>query len=180
MVRSEFATNNMKAWIHPACINSSGWWWWCYGVEDIFWVHFGPHSTKWASFKHRSPPAYCYWQHPSLYGHSVTIYYFQQDNARFIALQYPPVTRSQSNRSPLGWGRFAAAATAWHYHVNMDPNLWGMCPTWIPAFYQHCVPNKVADEGIYTSGIHSMLILIWTSVLFGKIQCQSSLANTKE
>ncbi len=46
------------------------------------------------------------------------------------------VTRSQSNRAPLGcgetrdshYGRAAdkSAATVWCYHVNEDQNLWGM------------------------------------------------------
>ncbi len=45
------------------------------------------------------------------------------------------VTRSQSNRAPLGCGGTGdshhgcaadkSAATAWCYHVNMDQNLWG-------------------------------------------------------
>ncbi len=57
------------------------------------------------------------------------------------------VTRSQSNRAPLGCGGtrdshhgcaadfIKSAATAWWYHVNMDQNLWGMFPTpcWIYA-----------------------------------------------
>ncbi len=55
------------------------------------------------------------------------------------------VTRSQSNRAPLGcgwsrdshhgWAADKSAATAWCYHVNMNQNLWGMFPTpcWIYA-----------------------------------------------
>ncbi len=55
------------------------------------------------------------------------------------------VTRSQSNRAPLGCGGTRdshhgcaadkSAATAWCYHVNMDQNLWGMfsTPYWIYA-----------------------------------------------
>ncbi len=55
------------------------------------------------------------------------------------------VTRSQSNRAPLGCGGTGdlhhgcaadkSAATAWCFHVNMDQNLWGMFPTpcWIYA-----------------------------------------------
>ncbi len=55
------------------------------------------------------------------------------------------VTRSQSNRAPLGCGGTGdshhgcaadkSAATAWWYHDNMDQNLWGMFPTpcWIYA-----------------------------------------------
>ncbi len=61
------------------CINGSGWWWWCNGVGDIFFAHFGPYSTNWAS----SLPAYCCWPcHPFM----TTVYpssddYFQHDNA---------------------------------------------------------------------------------------------------
>ncbi len=46
------------------------------------------------------------------------------------------VTRSQSNRAPLGCGGTGdshhgcaadkSAATVWCYHINMDQNLWGM------------------------------------------------------
>ncbi len=49
------------------------------------------------------------------------------------------VTRSQSNRAPLGCGETGdshhgcaadkSAATARYYHDNMDQNLWGMFPT---------------------------------------------------
>ncbi len=85
--------------------------------------------------------------------------YFQQDNTpchkaqiisdwflkqwvNFTQMAYT-VTRSESNRAPLGCGgtgdsRCAAdksAETAWCYHVNMDQNLWGIFPThcWIYA-----------------------------------------------
>ncbi len=87
--------------------------------------------------------------------------YFQQDNApchkaqiisdwflehdnEFTLLKLPPVTRSQSNRAPLGCGGTGdshhgcaadkSAATVWCYHDNMD-NLWGMflTPCWIYA-----------------------------------------------
>ncbi len=55
------------------------------------------------------------------------------------------VTRSQSNRAPLGCGGTGdshhgcaadkSAVTVWCYHVNMDQNLWGMFPTacWVYA-----------------------------------------------
>ncbi len=55
------------------------------------------------------------------------------------------VTRSQSNRAPLGCGGTGdshlgcaadkSAGTAWCYHINMEQNLWGMFPTpcWIYA-----------------------------------------------
>ncbi len=45
-VGSEFSVKNMKAWIHPACLNGSGCWWWCNGVGDIFLAHFGSLSTN--------------------------------------------------------------------------------------------------------------------------------------
>ncbi len=83
------------------------------------------------------------------------------------------VTRSQSNRAPLGCGGTGdshhgcaadkSAATTWIYRVNMDQNLWGMFPTpcWIyatkklravlkakggPTRYLQGVSNKVASE----------------------------------
>ncbi len=88
--------------------------------------------------------------------------YFQQDNAHVTKLKSSQtgflnmtwvhfnqmasiVTRSQSNRAPLGCGGTGdshhgcaadkSASTAWCYHVNMDQNLWGMFPTpcWIYA-----------------------------------------------
>ncbi len=87
--------------------------------------------------------------------------YFQQDNAPchkaliisdwfswtwqwvHFTQMASTVTRSQSNRAPLGCGGMGdlhhgcaadkSAATAWCYHVNMDQNLWRMFPTpcWI-------------------------------------------------
>ncbi len=88
--------------------------------------------------------------------------YFQQDNApsqssnhlRLVSWTWQwvhftqmtsTVTRSQSNRAPLGCGGTRdshhgctadkSAATVWCYHVNMDQHLWGMFPTprWIYA-----------------------------------------------
>ncbi len=81
------------------------------------------------------------------------------------------VTRSQSNRAPLGCGGTGdshhgcaddkSAATVWCYHVNMDQNLEGMFPKpcWIYCheelrqFWRQkgvqpgtSVPNKVASE----------------------------------
>ncbi len=54
------------------------------------------------------------------------------------------VTRSQSNRAPLGCGGETgdslhgcaadkSAETAWCYHVNMDKNLWGMFPNLVES-----------------------------------------------
>lgn len=49
MVGSEFGTNNIKAWIHPALCQHSGW---CSGVWDIFLANFGPLSKiKWTGYK---------------------------------------------------------------------------------------------------------------------------------
>ncbi len=81
--------------------------------------------------------------------------YFQQDSAPchkaqiisdwFLEQMASTVTRSQSNRVPLGCGGTGdphhgcaankSAATVWCYHVNMDQNRWGMFPTpcWIYA-----------------------------------------------
>ncbi len=42
MVGSEFGVKNMKAWIHPALSQGSGWYWWCNGVGDIFFAHLVP------------------------------------------------------------------------------------------------------------------------------------------
>ncbi len=98
-------------------------------VWGIFSWQFGPLSTNWASFKHHRLPEYCFWPCPSLYD---TVYpssddYFQQDNApsqssnhlRLVSWTWKwvnftqmasTVTRSQSNRAPLGCGgtRFAS------------------------------------------------------------------------
>ncbi len=41
-VGSEFGVKNMKAWIHPALSQGSGWYWWCNGVGDIFFAHLVP------------------------------------------------------------------------------------------------------------------------------------------
>ncbi len=104
------------------------------------------------------------WPCSSLYDYSVpsSDEYFQQDNAPCHKAQIirlvswtqqwvhftqmaSTVTRSQSNRAPLGCGGTGdlhhgcaadkSAATVWCYHVNMDQNLWGMFPTpcWIYA-----------------------------------------------
>ncbi len=109
-------------------------------------------------------PEYCCWPCPSLYDYSVPSSdgYFQQDNALsqssnnlrldswtwqwvHFTQMGSTVTRSQSNRAPLGCGGMGyshhgcaadkSAATAWCYHVNMDQHLWGMFPTpcWIYA-----------------------------------------------
>ncbi len=103
--------------------------------------------------------------HPFMTTASHLLMYFQQDNAPCHKAQIisdwflehekelvswtwqwvhftqmtSTVTRSQSNRAPLGCGGTRdshhgcaadkSAATAWCYHINMDQNLWGMFPT---------------------------------------------------
>ncbi len=73
------------------------------------------------------------------------------------------VTRSQSNRAPLGCGGTGdshhgcaadkSAATAWRYHVNMDQNLG--------------VPNKVASECIYCMCIYMyMCVYIFMTYIY--------------
>lgn len=49
IVGSEFGINNMKAWIHLALCQHSGW---CSGVWDIFLANFGQLSKiKWTGYK---------------------------------------------------------------------------------------------------------------------------------
>jgi len=57
--RLVFGLNNMKAWIHPYCINGSDCCWWCNGVRDTFLAYFGHFSANWAPFKLHSLPEYC-------------------------------------------------------------------------------------------------------------------------
>ncbi len=155
MVGSEFGVKNTKAWIHPAL---SQWIrWWCNGVGDFFLAHFGHLSSNWASFKCHNLE-YCCWPCPSLYDYSVPIFWWtssrimhhvtklKSSQTGFLNMTWvhftqmaSTVTRSQSNRAPLGCGGTGdshhgcaadkSAATVWCYHVNMDQNLWGMFPT---------------------------------------------------
>ncbi len=156
-VGSEFGVKNMKAWIIRPCLNGSGWCWWCNGVGDIFLAHFGPLVP----IEHRlNTTVYLSIVADHVHPFMTTVYhllmYFQQDNApsqssdhlRLVSWTWrwvhftqmsSTVTRSQSNRAPLGCGGTGdshhgcaddkSAATAWWYHVNMDQNLWGMFPT---------------------------------------------------
>ncbi len=105
------------------------------------------------------------WPCPSLYDYSVPIFWWllsagqcnmsQSSNPlRLVSWTWQwvhftqmasTVTKSQSNRAPLGCGGTGdshhgcaadkSAATVWWYHVNMDQHLWGMFPTtcWIYA-----------------------------------------------
>ncbi len=68
------------------------------------------------------------------------------------------VTRSQSNRAPLGetgdshhgCAADKSAATALFYHVNMNQNLWGMFPT--PCW-------------IYARPVQSMILFLYCSTV---------------
>ncbi len=141
-VGSEFGVKNMKAWIILLCLNGSGWW--CNGVGDIFLAHFWSLSTNWILCKHHSLPEYCCWPYPSLYDYSAPMSQ-SSNHLRLVSWTWQcvhftqmasTVTRSQSNRAPLGCGGTGdshrgcaaekSAATVWWYHVNMDQNLWGM------------------------------------------------------
>ncbi len=135
-------------------------------VGGIFsWYTLGPLSTNWASFKHHSLPELLLLTmfHPFMTTVYPVFWGFQQYNAsmsqssnhlRLVSWTWQwvhftqmasTVTRSQSNRAPLGcggtgdshhgWAADKSAATAWCYHVNMDQNIWGMFPTpcWINA-----------------------------------------------
>ncbi len=152
-VGSEFGVKNMKAWIILPCLNGSGCWW-CNGVGDIFLAHFAPIEHRLNTTVYLSIVA------DHVHPFMTTVYhllmYFQQDNApsqssnhlRLVSWTWQwvhftqmssTVTRSQSNRAPLGCGGTRdshhgcaddkSAATVWCYHVNMDQNLWGMFPT---------------------------------------------------
>ncbi len=75
----------------------------------------------------------------------ISDWFLEHDN-EFTLLKWPPVTRSQSNRTPLGCGGTGdshhgcaadkSAATAWCYQVKMDQNLWEMFPT--PCWIFNC------------------------------------------
>ncbi len=120
-------------------------------------------STNWASLITPQSTWVLFADHVHLF--MTTVYhllmYFQQDNAPCHKAQIisdwfswtwqwvhftqmtSTVTRSQSNRAPLGCGGTRdshhgcaddkSTATVWCYHVNMDQHLWGMFPTpcWI-------------------------------------------------
>lgn len=62
----------------PSCLQAGG--------GDVKGWRIFPQDIPNEHHLNTAAPAYCYWQRPSLYGHSVTIYYFQQDNARLVAL----------------------------------------------------------------------------------------------
>ncbi len=164
-VGSEFGIKNIKHGSILSCLNGSGWWWWCNDVWGIFsWHTLGPlvpvehrlNATASLSIVADHVHPFMTTVYPSSDG------YFQQDNApsqnsnhlRLVSWTWKwvpftqmasTVTRSQSNRAPLGCGGTGdshhgysankSAATVWCYHVNMDQNLWGMftTPCWIYA-----------------------------------------------
>ncbi len=104
MVGSEFGINNMKAWIFPPCINGSSWCWWCNGVRDIFLAHFRCLSTNWASFKCHRLPKYCRWPFLSnvlCYKNHLKLGSWTWKWVHCTQMA-STVTRSQSNKTPLG------------------------------------------------------------------------------
>ncbi len=121
MVESEFAKEH-KAWIHPALSQWFSCWWWCNGVGDIFLAHIGPLSTNWASFKSQptwvvadmSIPLWLQCTHhlmttSSRIMHHVTKLKSSQTGFLNMTMVHftqmaSTVTRSQSNRAPLGCG----------------------------------------------------------------------------
>ncbi len=148
----------MKAWSILPCLNGSGWWW-CNSVGDIFLTHFGPLSINWAPFKTPTWVLLLTMSIPLWLQCTHLLMYFQQDNAqlsqssnqlRLVSWTWQwvhftqmasTVTRSQSNRAPLGcggtgdWHHGCAAdkpaATAWCYHVNMEQNYLDLIWIWI-------------------------------------------------
>ncbi len=160
MIGSEFGVKNMKAWIIRPCLNGSGWWWGCNGVGIFSWHTLVPIEHRLNTTVFLSIVA------DHVHPFMTTVYhllmYFQQDNApsqssnhlRLVSWTWQwvhftqmasTVTRSQSNRAPLGCGGTRdshhgcaddkSAETVWCYHDNMDQNLWGMflTPCWIYA-----------------------------------------------
>ncbi len=120
-VGSEFGVKNMKAWIILPCLNGSGWCWWCNGVGGFSWHTLGPLVP----IEHRlNATAYLSIVADHVHPFMTTVYpssdeYFQQDNAPCHKAQIisdwflehynftemtSTVTRSQSNRAPLGCG----------------------------------------------------------------------------
>ncbi len=129
----------------------------------ISWYTLSPLVPIEYRLKRHSLPEYCCWLCPSFYDYSVPIFWWllpagqctvSQSSNHLSLVSWTwqwvhftqmasTVTRSQSNRAPLGCGgtgdshhgRAAdkSAATAWCYHVNMDQHLWGMFPSpcWI-------------------------------------------------
>ncbi len=135
-----------RTWKHGSilpCLNGSG------GGGVIVWRIFSWHTLgPLVPIQHRlhhSLPEYCCWC-PSLYDYSVPIFWCTSsrimhvsNHLRLVSWTWQwvhftqmssTVTRSQSNRAPLGCGGTGdshhgcsddkSAATAWCYHVNMD------------------------------------------------------------
>ncbi len=82
----------------------------------------------------------------------ISDWFLEHDNVHFTQMA-STITRSQSNRAPLGCGGTGdlhhvyvadkSAATAWCYHVNMDQNLWEMFPKELRQFWR----QKVVQPG---------------------------------
>ncbi len=155
MVGSEFGVKNMKAWIHSALSQCSGWWWWCNGV----WISSWHTLDSFVQIEHRlNTTPYLSIVADQVHTYSVPIFWWllpaglcnmsqSSNHLRLVSWTWQwvqftqmasTVTRSQSNRALLGCGGTGdshhgcaadkSAETAWCYHVNMDQNLWGMFP----------------------------------------------------
>ncbi len=145
MVGSEFGIKNMKAWIHHALsqrfrlvvvVK------WCGDI--LFGKVWAPLSTKWALFICHSLPEYYFWPCPPLYDYSVPIFWWllpdrimhMSQRSSHLRLVYwtwqgfhftqmtSTVTKSQSNRAPLGCG-----GTGDLHHGCESDNLQQLCYT---------------------------------------------------
>ncbi len=162
MVGSEFGVKNMKAWIHSALSQCSGWWWWCNGVWIFSWhtldtlvqiehrLNTTPYLSTVADQVHTYSVPIFWWLLPAgLCTMSKGSNHFRLVSWTWQWVQFnqmaSTVTRSQSNRALLrcggtgnshhGCAADKSAETAWCCQVNMDQNLWEMFPKpcWIYA-----------------------------------------------
>ncbi len=163
MVGSEFGIKNMKAWIHPALSQRLRTGVMVWGIFS--WHTLGPlvpiehrliataylsivadHIHPFITTVYPSSDNFFQWDNASYHkAQIISDWFLEHDNEFTLLKKTSTVTRSQSNRAPLGCGGTGdlhhgcvadkSAATAWCYHDNMDQNLWGMFPTpcWIYA-----------------------------------------------
>ncbi len=136
-----------RTWKHGSilpCLNGSGCWWWCNGVGDIFLAHLVPiehclNTTVYLSIVADHVHPFMTTVYHLLMTTSSRIIHHITNHLRLVSWTWQwvhftqmssTVTRSQSNRAPLGCGGTGdshhgcsddkSAATAWCYHVNMD------------------------------------------------------------
>lgn len=135
MIRSKCGVN-MNEWIHLPCVSGSGWCWWCNDEQDHFLAHFGPLSSRWASFKGCNYPEYwCWCVHPF----RTTVDHLLMVNGtchkaqicEFTVLHRPPWWDGDSHH------KCAAKNMQQRADFNRDEHLWG----WVQPLNG---PNKVA------------------------------------